>query len=208
MWNPDVGPPPESLATAMQESKTLLRTSVSSRRKAAKQQVATLRPTTSQISRTATTIATTWRTCVHARGVAKLKQRADTTFEEIASDAVQKRRPRAVETKQRATGGSTRLPEPKGRWPGIVEEGSRHQVSQSLGALISKPAVRFKDQRPHSSEISLGPLELARSRSDPWLQRTDSGRRPSRVVAGHPRNQETTSIIAHLGSASGRGFTQ
>ena len=74
MWNPDVGPPPENLLTAMQESKTLLQTSVSSWRKAAKQQVATLRPTTSQISRTATTIATTWPTCVHARGGAKPKQ--------------------------------------------------------------------------------------------------------------------------------------
>ena len=72
------------------------------------------------------------------------KRQADSPIEEIASDAVQKRRPRAVETKQRATAGSTRLPEPKGRWPGIVEEGSRHQVSQSLDALISKPAVRLK----------------------------------------------------------------
>ena len=118
----------------------------------------------------------------------KTGRRADTTFEEIASDAVEKRRPRAVETKQRATAGSTRLPEPKGRWPGIVEEGSRHQVSQSLGALISKPAVRFKDQRPHSSDISLRPLELARSRSDPWLQRTDSATFCMRATHGdvHP----------------------
>ena len=203
MWNPDVGPPPENLATAVRESKTLLQTSVSSWRKAAKQQVATLRPTTSQMSRTATTIAMIWPTCVHARCGAKPKQapcpnrQADApTPPSKKSGVVQSRSGDQEQLKQSSEQQLVPRAFQNSRDAELVEMPRRAVVTKARSHLVrSSPSLPYASKRPHS-DISLRLLELARSRSDPWLRRTENDvlhagnarRRPSRVVAGHPRN--------------------
>ena len=54
-----------------------------------------------------------------------------------------------------------------------IRRTSRHRVSQSLGALASKPAMRFKDQRSHSSNTPFRFPELTRSLCNSWFRRTD-----------------------------------
>ena len=198
MWNPDVGPPPENLATAMRESKTLLRTSVSSWRKAAKQQVATLRPTTSQISRTATTIATTWPTCVHARGGAKPKQapcpnrQADApTPPSKKSGVMQSRSGDQEQLKQSSEQQLVPRAFQNPRDTELMEMSKRAVVTKSRSHLVpSSPSLPYASKIRDRTAVTFRfrPLELARSRSDPWLRRTNSATFCMRAAHGdvHP----------------------
>ena len=65
-------------------------------------------------------------------------------------------------------------PSPSMRAAMRVRRTSRHRVSQSLGALVSKPAVGLKDKRSHSCAVSLRLLEIAGSRCNSWFRRTDN----------------------------------